>query len=83
MRHIRQGGYRYTERIRELRVKLKPEGVDIIARQIGRGHFHYSIENIQPQGAAVALQANAEPARDPVLFKARHVGNLVREEPST
>jgi len=86
MRHMRVGGYRYTERVRELRAKLNPIGRDIVARQIGRGHFHYSIQAITPHPGAEVVsttQPEVPKAGQSELFKAHRVGNVMFEKPGT
>lgn len=45
MRWLNAVGYRYTERVRELRKK----GFEIIAVRIGQGHFHYFLGKETPE----------------------------------
>ncbi len=80
MRHLVKCGYRYTERVRELRKK----GFPIVAVQIGRGHFHYLCDAPLSKIAfpQVVVSLVTERNEDPQLFNVRRVGEAAFEVPS-
>lgn len=80
MRHLVKCGYRYTERVRELRKK----GFPIIAVQIGRGHFHYLIDVslFRTDILTAAESLVTERTEDPQLFNVKRVGEASFEVPS-
>ena len=78
MRWLNKCGYRYGERVHELRKK----GYQIPIVQVGRGHWHYFLGEgpVSQEAPSISPPKKVAPQAESALFTARRIGNVVREE---